>query len=225
MTKRQLLPEVFSRIGDMSAQAGVSAMEAGSRPPLAPIRERLIVAAIDFTVTNSWAELTMAKLASMVGVSRQTVYNELGKKPELAQAMVLHELARFLTRVDEAFVKEPDDVLRAVELAARSALEMGERSPLLRAVLTARQGAESDLLPLLTTHSSAILDTAREMITTHVLTYDLPLERQRLDTLIDMVVRLVLSHIMQPSGTPRETAAAIGWIAAQVLELRPSGTF
>lgn len=223
MAKRRLLPDTFSRLEDMSGSAGVSAFGVARKFPPAPIRERLIVAAIDFTVANSWAELTMAKLASMVGVSRQTVYNELGKKPELAQAMVLHELARFLAKVDEAFIQEPDDVVRAVELAARSALEMGERSPLLRAVLTARQGAESDLLPLLTTHSSAILDTAREMITAHVLTYNLPLERQRLDTLIDMVVRLVLSHIMQPAGTPKETSAAIGWIAAQVLELKHAG--
>lgn len=211
---------MFPRIEGMSGSAGAFITD---RAPEVPIRDRLILAAIDFTVTNGWAELTMAKLAGIVGVSRQTVYNELGKKPELAQAMVLHELARFLARVDEAFVREPDDVLRAVELAARSALEMGEKSPLLRAVLTARQGAESDLLPLLTTHSSAILDTAREMITAHVLTYDLPIERVRLDMLIDMVVRLVLSHIMQPGDNAAETASAIGWISAKVLELQHSG--
>lgn len=214
---------MFSKLEGMSGSAGATVVPVGRKLPEAPIRERLIVAAIDFTVSHGWAELTMAKLANLVGVSRQTVYNELGKKPQLAQAMVLHELARFLNRVDEAFVNEPDDVIRAVELAARSALELGEKSPLLRAVLTARQGAESDLLPLLTTHSSAILDTARVMITEHVLTYNLPLERNRLDTLIDMVVRLVLSHIMQPGGSPKETASAIAWIAAQVLELQHSG--
>lgn len=207
----------------LSKMEGMPGNVAEQSRPEAPIHERLILAAINFTVTHGWAALTMTKLADSVGVSRQTVYNELGKKPELAQAMVLHELAAFLAKVDEAFVKEPTDVIRAVELASRSALEMGAKSPLLRAILTARQGAESDLLPLLTTHSSAILDTAREMITAHVLTYNLPLERQRLDTLIDMVVRLVLSHIMQPAGTPKETSAAIGWIAAQVLELKHAG--
>lgn len=223
MAARRLLPELFSRVETMPGSAGASVFAADRSKPEVPIRERLIVAAIKFTVANGWTELTMAKLASLVGVSRQTVYNELGRKPDLAQAMVLHELARFLSKVDEAFVQEPDDVIKAVELAARSALEMGENSPLLRAVLTARQGAESDLLPLLTTHSSAILDTARVMITEHVLTYDLRIERGRLDTLIDMVVRLVLSHIMQPGGTPKETAAAISWIAAKVLDLEHSG--
>ena len=32
-----------------------------------------------------------------------------------------------------------------------------------------------------------------------------------------MVVRVVLSHVMQPSGDPAETAEAIAWIAARVL--------
>ena len=38
-----------------------------------------------------------------------------------------------------------------------------------------------------------------------------------LDAAIDMVVRVVLSHVMQPSGTPAETAADIAWVAARVL--------
>ena len=32
-----------------------------------------------------------------------------------------------------------------------------------------------------------------------------------------MVVRVVLSHVMQPSGPPAETADDIAWIAARVL--------
>ena len=55
-------------------------------------RDRLVTAAARFTAANGWAELTMAKLADLVGVSRQTVYNEIGGKPQLAEAMVLREL-------------------------------------------------------------------------------------------------------------------------------------
>ena len=37
-----------------------------------------------------------------------------------------------------------------------------------------------------------------------------------------MVVRLVLSHVMQPTGEPAETAATVAWIAAvRVLSRRP----
>jgi hypothetical protein len=32
-----------------------------------------------------------------------------------------------------------------------------------------------------------------------------------------MVVRVVLSHVMQPSAPPAQTAESIAWIAARVL--------
>ena len=51
------------------------------------LRDRLVIAAIEFTTTKGWAALTMTKLADRVGVSRQTVYNELGAKPQLADDM------------------------------------------------------------------------------------------------------------------------------------------
>ncbi len=35
--------------------------------------------------------------------------------------------------------------------------------------------------------------------------------------MIDPVVRLVLSHMMEPSATPAKTADDIAWIAARVL--------
>lgn len=181
------------------------------------LRDRLVIAAIEFTTTKGWAALTMTKLADRVGVSRQTVYNELGAKPQLAEAIIMHELGAFLRVVDRAFVDNPDDLAVAIEAAARGALEMAAESPLLHAVLSSSQGAESDLLPLLTTHSAPVLSAAGGMIRAHVATYDVDLPDERLESLIDMVVRLVISHVMQPAASPAETAATISWIAARVL--------
>ena len=59
-------------------------------------RDRMLAAAARFTAEHGWGALTMGKLADLVGVSRQTVYNELGGKPQLAEAMVLRELELFL---------------------------------------------------------------------------------------------------------------------------------
>lgn len=159
----------------------------------------------------------MARLADEVGVSRQTVYNELGSKPQLAEAMVMTELARFLEAVDAAFLANPDDLVAAVRAAARAALELGEANPLLRAVLASRQGAESELLPLLTTDSAPLLDMARQMVREHVHRYPTGLDDDRLEGLIDVVVRLVLSHVMQPGASAVETADTIAWIAGRVL--------
>lgn len=190
------------------------------------LRERLIGAAIRFTSEHGWSALTMAKLAHRVGVSRQTVYNELGSKPQLAEAMVMTELARFLRVVDSAFTAHQGQLVDAVREAARSVLVLAEDSPLLRAVLASRQGAQreapSDLLPLLTTNSAPLLDMAREMIRQHVAAYDTGLAPERLEGLIDMVVRLVLSHVMQPGGRPEDIAESIAWIAGRVVGAVPA---
>ncbi|MGN6781929.1 MAG: TetR family transcriptional regulator [Marmoricola sp.] len=192
-------------------------MSTGAVDTASSLRERLIAAAIRFTSDHGWSALTMAKLADRVGVSRQTVYNELGAKPQLAEAMVMTELDRFLATVDGAFAAHPDDLVGAVRESAHTVLVLAEESRLLRAVLATRQGAESDLLPLLTTHSAPLLDTARELIRRHVAGYRLGLEPERVESLIDMVVRLVLSHVMQPGGDPEEIAESIAWIAGRVI--------
>src|SRR5690348_16645989 len=100
----------------------------------APIRERLLTAATRFTSEHGWASLTMAKLADLVGVSRQTVYNEVGGKQELAEAMVMRELEIFLGHVDEAFLAHPDDVVDAIEAAAYRVLDLARNDPLLNAI-------------------------------------------------------------------------------------------
>src|SRR6478609_5835952 len=123
----------------------------------APIRERLLLAATRFTAQHGWAALTMAKLADLVGVSRQTVYNEVGGKPQLAEAMVMRELEIFLGQVDQAFLAHPDDVVEAIEAAAFSVLDLAGRDPLMHAILTSTQGGgDTELLPLLTTNSAAL---------------------------------------------------------------------
>ena len=63
----------------------------------APVAERVLDATASITVEHGWAAVTMAKVAAMAGVSRQTVYNEYGAKPALGLAMVLRELERAAT--------------------------------------------------------------------------------------------------------------------------------
>jgi AcrR family transcriptional regulator len=184
-------------------------------------RDRLLTAAARFTAEHGWGALTMGKLADLVGVSRQTVYNELGGKPQLAEAMVMRELDLFLDHVDSAFTDNPDDLVAAIEAAAFRVLDLARTDPLLHAILSSTQGADSELLPLLTTNSEGLLEAAGQMIREHVTRYDVPLDEHRIEVLIDMVVRLVLSHVMQPSGAPAETASTVAWIAARVLTADP----
>jgi len=185
--------------------------------PEGTVRDRIIAAATDVTSEAGWAKVTMGRLADRVGVSRQTVYNEIGSKPALAEAMILSELARFLELVGDAFDAEPDDVVAAVRRACRDVLAFAVDNTLLHAVVSASHGADTELLPLLTTHSNTLVETAKVVVTERIKAYDIPISDSRLTAVIDMVVRLVLSHVMQPSDTPEVTAERIAWIAARVL--------
>lgn len=181
------------------------------------LHDRLVEAAVRLTTTAGWAKVTMARLADEVGVSRQTVYNEIGTKADLASAMILRELDNFLAGVTRSFDENPDDLVAAIRDSARRVLKYAQDNALLHAVVSATHGADTELLPLLTTHSESLLDGAKQVVAARVADYDLTLPAERLDASIDMVVRLVLSHIMQPSGEPARTGDDIAWIAGQVL--------
>ena len=191
-------------------------------PPVT-MRERVIDAAVNLTTEVGWAQVTMGRLADAVGVSRQTVYNEIGSKPRLAEAMILHELERFLGLVTVAFDAHPTDLVAAIRDASCSVLEASQDNLLLHAIVSATHGADTELLPLLTTHAGALLSTAKAVVVDRVAPYDVELDPEQLDAAIDMVVRVVLSHVMQPSASPQKTADDIAWIAARVLSPRLNG--
>ena len=182
------------------------------------MHERLVVAAGEMTAEVGWGGVTMGKLASRVGVSRQTVYNELGSKPALAEAMVMHELGLFMLSVEEGFDTEPTDLVAAIRAAVRRVLELARTNALLQAIVTASYGAETELLPFLTTRSDVLVDTAKAVILARLGAYPVDLTGRRLDAVIDLIVRVVLSHVMQPGGSPEVIADDLAWAAAQVLE-------
>jgi AcrR family transcriptional regulator len=207
----------------VTPRPGLSALlgtgETGSAPSAPPSswRERLVAQAAELTRAGGWQAITMAKLADRVGVSRQTVYNEIGSKRQLAEAMIMHELEVFLRAVDAAFDENPDDLVEALRVAATRVLEMARTNPLLHAVLSASHGAESTLLPLLTTQAEPLIEAAHGLVRRHLEHYDHGLEEELIDPLVDMVIRVLLSHVTTPSGSPGETADKIAWIAARVL--------
>jgi AcrR family transcriptional regulator len=185
--------------------------------PALSTHERVVAAAADLTLELGWAGVTMGKLADRVGVSRQTVYNEVGSKPQLAEEMVLAELAKFLAVVEQAFDDEPGDLIAAIRSASCGVLELARSNALLQAVVSASYGAETELLPLLTTRNDALVLAATEVVRGRVASYRIDIDDRHLDAAIDMVVRLVLSHVVHPIGEPADTADDIAWISSRTL--------
>jgi len=190
----------------------------------ADMRDRLVEAAAAITCEAGWSAVTMSKVAARAGVSRQTVYNELGSKPALGQAMVLRELERFLAVV-AAELDSHDDLVEAIRSAAEKILVMAAENPLLHAVLaSAHSGsgdgsANGDLLPFLTTDAAPLIGAATAVIADRVPSRypDLGLTERELGVAIDAIVRLVLSHVMQPDADPGATSDDLAWIVARVL--------
>ncbi|MCS7475243.1 TetR family transcriptional regulator [Umezawaea endophytica] len=180
-------------------------------------RRRIIAAAIELTARSGWSTVTMAALAETVGVSRQTVYNEIGSKQALAEAMVHDELGRFLAAVERAFDRDPDDLAASIRGAVRAVLDLARDNALLRAIVSATHDADTALLPLLTTHASSLLTTAKAVLTHRLTTFAHPLDDHQFAVTIDVVVRAVLSHVMQPSDTPERTADDIAWLVDAVI--------
>jgi AcrR family transcriptional regulator len=185
--------------------------------PAAPLRDRIVIEARRLTIQQGWSEVTMQRLAGVVGVSRQTIYNEVGNKAALAETLILGELDRFLQVVNDAFVAHPDDLVPAIRAAVEGVLKQAQDNALLHAVVSTTHGAETELLPLLTTHSGSLLSVAKGVLVERVKPYTLGIDDDELQSAVDILVRTVLSHVMQPSAAPATTAADIAWIAHRIL--------
>jgi len=203
----------------------MSATASSPMPSDGPVRERLVAAAAQITTESGWASVTMGKVAARAGFSRQTVYNELGSKPALGQAMVMRELERFLAAVEEE-LDSHDDLVEAIRSAAERILRMARANPLLDAVLASahgvtrgERGSDNELLPFLTTDAAPLISAAAAVIAERLPERfpDTGLDEREAQVAIDSVVRLVLSHVMQPGDDPASTADSIAWIVARVL--------
>jgi AcrR family transcriptional regulator len=193
-----------------------------------PVAERVLDATAAITVEHGWASVTMAKVAALAGVSRQTVYNEYGAKPALGLAMVLRELERFLAGVAHE-LDTHDDLVEAIRSAAERTLRSAQENPLLNRMLASAHtvsaggpGGDSELLPFLTTDAEPLILAAKDVIAGRITRFpDLGMSAAELDAAIDAIVRLVLSHVMQPGGEPARTADDLAWIVARVLGRTP----
>lgn len=170
------------------------------------LRSRLLEAVGAQLRERDWADVTMADVARAAGVSRQTVYNEFGSRPELAQAYVLWEAERFLTSVAEAVRGNDDDPVRALTAAFETFLDAADEHPVF-----ARLAADGthELLPFLTTRGGPLHEQATGALTALMLESFPALRRADARLLSDAVVRLAISHAAMPAGSSAPTARSL----------------
>ncbi|NMO05074.1 TetR/AcrR family transcriptional regulator [Gordonia sp. TBRC 11910] len=160
--------------------------------------ERALDASVEIITEEGWGRLTMTKVAQRSGIPRQSLYKDVGTRSELGEAVVTREADRFLTGMRDAIAAHPGAVADAVGAAARFALVYGESNVLLKAVL---QGHDVELLELLTVRPEAVLAQATRALSEAL--GDPP------ESLVDTMIRLVLSHLLQPTVSIDEAVARI----------------
>ncbi|MCH9814997.1 MAG: TetR family transcriptional regulator [Actinomycetia bacterium] len=182
------------------------------------LSDRILAAATELTVQEGWSAITMGKVAHAAGVSRQSVYNEVGSKTELARKMVAVESARFIAAVDSE-LGTGADLPDAIGKTARRVFEMAANDSMLRAVVAADQSGNTELLPLITTRSEPILAAATQTLVTRLSSHypnQVPAQPE-LGIACAALARLVLSYISQPVGNPTDCAQEIAWLAGRFL--------
>ncbi|WP_433796414.1 TetR family transcriptional regulator [Actinoplanes sp. CA-252034] len=180
----------------------------------ARLRDALIGAARELAVDHGWDKVRMADVAKAAGVSRQTVYNEFDGRAGLADALARREIERFTAAVRVLLLDNGDDIRAAGHAAISHTLHEADRNPLIRSILTSTPGGSGELLPYLTTRSDLLLSTAGAVIEEWAATCLPGTDTAKVALAGESIVRLTVSHIMLPTGSPDATAGAL----AEVLE-------
>jgi AcrR family transcriptional regulator len=195
----------------------------------AVLRERMLDATAEMICADGWQAVTMARVADRVGISRQSVYKEIGSKTVLGEAVVARETDRVLAGVIDRLRAHGADAASGIPDAAHYVLRTSADNPLIKAILVGAHdgigahGADSGLLPLLAIRPEPVLGRAIAAVRTEarVLYAATGLPPEAIDQASEIVIRLTLSH-MQPTGPIEHAVAQVAALVEAVLgPIRP----
>ncbi|MCE7009067.1 TetR family transcriptional regulator [Kibdelosporangium philippinense] len=170
------------------------------------LRETLLDAAAELLAEHGFAGLRMVDVAASAGVSRQTVYNEFGSKATLVDAVALRTVSEFLNGSEERW-RATNDLATGLHAMVEYTVRHGRENRLVASVLGGAQA--EDLLPLLTTRAEPIFRPAIEQASRNLAERVPSLAPEPTAVIAETIVRLAVSHMMLPGGTPSEAADAV----------------
>lgn len=172
------------------------------------VRERALAVAREQTLQHGWQRVRFVEVADAVGVSRPTMYSEFGNKAGLARALVADEVEKFLIGLVNEMNAHEDDLTEAAKAALAYVVVKAQENPLIHAVFT--NAGDSDLLLLVTAETEPVLMNAVSIITAWINLQFPDIQHPLTDEMIESLVRLVISHLVQPTHSTDETIAMLG---------------
>ncbi|WP_327096413.1 TetR/AcrR family transcriptional regulator [Nocardia vinacea] len=182
--------------------------------------ERILTAART-AIQRSGGEFTMAEIARDLGVTRQTVYRYFANAETLLAATALAESGRFLDILAAHLDQIPDPADAVVEGIAYT-LECLPDDRYLGLLLTpARSGTFSAGVT-----SDTALAFGRSILERFAVDWDQAgIDSVRLDELVEHMLRIVQSFVLDPGRPPRRGAELRAylttWVAPAVRNLQP----
>jgi len=180
------------------------------------LRNTLLDAACHELDSRPWVEVTMADIALAAGVSRQTLYKEFRSREEFAQILLMREADRFLTEVEGAVGAHLDNPAQALAAAFDVFLQAAAENPLVHTIVHG-DGAEQ-LLALVTTHGTPLLESATERLTAVILSGWPTIARADVELLSECLVRLAISYAGLPKGPASMSAASVAKLLGPYVE-------
>ncbi|MET9535508.1 MULTISPECIES: TetR family transcriptional regulator [unclassified Streptomyces] len=180
------------------------------------LREQVLNAAYQLVAADGWGKLRLAAVARVAGVSRQTLYNEFGSKEAVGEALIQRELEGFLLGIQQELDAHPGDLEAAATAGVGFTLRQAVDNSLIKAVLVAARGGEDDLLAYLTTRAEPVFDTAMAMLDAYATEAWPDVDAESRSLAVETIVRLTVSHIVQPATSPQESARRIARITTRI---------
>lgn len=171
--------------------------------------DRILEVAKNHAITHGWRAARVHQIAADAGVSRPTLYKDFPNKHALGVALFQHELGNFLAELADVMTTHGTGVRAALRIGVLHTLTEADEGPFLAAVLTEDRSSEGALLPgvtiggpdsLVPLASTAVLEILRRVAPADA-------DPDRLAFAATCAVRLTFSHLLDPTGDPREVTA------------------
>ncbi len=189
------------------------------------LRDVIVAAAGERSLAVGWSGVTMVAVAQQVGVSRQTVYNEVGTKASLSRLVVADATDELLAVFDVALGSHPGDVVAGVRRAVHDLAAAMSLRPMVGVVVAGIHGVDAAALPVPAAELSEVLERATDLFARHLdRAIDHPADESVTDVdravIATAVVRLVLSTAAAPAnrtGSNGSSGDEIAWVTARLL--------
>lgn len=143
--------------------------------------------------------LSMAEIAKLAGISRQSVYNEFGNRDELVKAYVLAEAASFLDVIEQRVEANSTSLKDGVNAAIVSFWELAESHPLLSSIASGE--ASEDLInQFITERDSTVLNFAAQRLSEVVRRLWPKVAEADVELVCELSARVALSQLSQPTS-------------------------